>query len=113
MSGADLDEIRRDLLERRDELRARLAGLSARPERGAGLSCGKRSGDGTIEAVARLNEIGVGRSLEVSEERIERALAKLDEGTYGVCDSCGEPIAPRRLAAAPASTLCITCASRR
>jgi len=34
--------------------------------------------------------------LEVGRERIERALAKLDEGTYGLCDACGKPIAPRR-----------------
>jgi DnaK suppressor protein len=110
MNDAELEDVRRDLLERRDELRARLNGLTARPERGANLSFGKRIGDGTTEAVARLNEIGVGRSLEASEARIERALAKLDEGTYGRCDNCGEPIGARRLAAAPDSTFCIECA---
>ena len=113
MNDAQLADVRRDLLERRDQLRARLAGLAARPERGANLSFGKRIGDGTVEAVARLNEIGVGRSLEASEARIERALTKLDEGTYGRCDDCGAPIASRRLAAAPDSTSCIECASRR
>jgi DnaK suppressor protein len=54
----------------------------------------------------------VGGSLELSEARVARALAKLDEGTYGVCDGCGEPIAPARLAAAPESVLCIECARR-
>jgi DnaK suppressor protein len=46
----------------------------------------------------------------VTEEKLERALAKLDEGTYGLCDNCGGPIAPGRLEAAPESTLCIDCA---
>ena len=49
----------------------------------------------------------MGGSLEISEARVARALAKLAEGSYGVCDGCGEPIAPARLAAAPESVLCI------
>jgi DnaK suppressor protein len=67
-------------------------------------------GDGTTEAVARLTDVGVGGSLELSEERVLRALAKLEEGSYGVCDACGKPIAPARLEAAPESVLCIDCA---
>ena len=46
----------------------------------------------------------------MTEEKLERALAKLDEGSYGRCDSCGEPIAPGRLEVAPESALCIACA---
>jgi RNA polymerase-binding transcription factor DksA len=44
---------------------------------------------------------------------LDRALEQLDEGTYGVCESCGQPIAPERLAARPAARTCITCAARR
>jgi DnaK suppressor protein len=106
----DLQAVERDLRARREELRARLAGLAKAPERGSSVSFGKRIGDGTTEAISRLTDVGVGRSLEVTEERVERALAKLQEGSYGVCDACGEPIAPRRLEAAPESTLCIDCA---
>jgi DnaK suppressor protein len=54
----------------------------------------------------------VGGSLELSEARVARALAKLAEGSYGVCDGCGGPIAADRLAAAPESVLCIDCARR-
>jgi DnaK suppressor protein len=46
----------------------------------------------------------------VSEQRLLRALAKVEEGTYGTCDRCGRPIAPARLEAAPKSVLCIDCA---
>ncbi|MDP9345085.1 MAG: TraR/DksA C4-type zinc finger protein, partial [Actinomycetota bacterium] len=77
------------------------------------LGFGKRIGDGTTEAVSRLTDIGVGGSLEVSDERIERALAKLREGSYGTCDRCGKAIAPARLRAAPESVLCIHCARLR
>src|SRR5437763_16004115 len=101
----------RALLEaRRDDARARVEGLAERPELGSAQGFGKRIGDGTIEAVSRLTEIGVGGSLESTLERTERALAKLDEGSYGMCDACGEPIAPARLEALPESVLCVACA---
>lgn len=41
----------------------------------------------------------------------DRALRRLEEGTYGTCESCGHPIAPERLAARPEATACITCAA--
>jgi DnaK suppressor protein len=93
------------------EVRARIAELAKAPEPGAGIGFGKRIGDGTNEAISRRNEIGVGNSLLVTEEKLERALAKLDEGSYGSCDSCGGPIAPGRLEVAPESALCIDCAT--
>jgi RNA polymerase-binding transcription factor len=107
----DLDAIRRDLEARRDSTRERVETLAERPELGAAQGFGKRIGDGTTEAISRLTDIGVGRSLEEALARTERALAKLDEGTYGTCDACGEPIAPARLEAMPDSALCIACAA--
>jgi DnaK suppressor protein len=103
----DLDAIRRELEGRRDAVGGRVAGLAARPELGSAQGFGKRIGDGTIEAVSRLTEIGVGRSLESGLARTERALAKLDEGTYGICDVCGAPIPAGRLRALPDSVLCV------
>jgi DnaK suppressor protein len=108
----DLAETERVLRERQTELRERIAGLARPPERGALLGFGKRIGDGTTEAISRLTDVGVGSSLEVSEERVTRALAKLEDSSYGVCDACGGPIAPARLRAAPESVLCIECARR-
>jgi DnaK suppressor protein len=112
MPTTDLDAVRAALLHRREELDARISAMAAAPERGSGISFGKRVGDGTTEAVRRLTEVGVGGSLEVSQARVARALAKLDDGTYGICDACGEPIAPARLQAAPESVLCIACARK-
>lgn len=43
---------------------------------------------------------------------IDAALRRLDDGTYGRCARCGQPIAPARLAARPTATMCIRCASR-
>jgi DnaK suppressor protein len=44
---------------------------------------------------------------------IDTALTKLEQGTYGQCESCGGPIADARLEAMPAARYCITCASKR
>lgn len=46
-------------------------------------------------------------------DELERATTRLDEGTYGICQRCGNPIAPERLEALPAATTCIACATRR
>jgi DnaK suppressor protein len=106
----DLRAVERELRARRQALQERLAGFARPPERGAELGFGKRVGDGTTEAVSRLTDAGVGGSLVASEARIGRALAKLEEHSYGTCDACGRPIAPARLRAAPESVLCNECA---
>jgi DnaK suppressor protein len=107
----DLDAVRRLLEERRDGTRRRVAKLAKRPERGTAQGFGKRIGDGTVEAISRLTDIGVGTSLEGGLARTERALAKLDEGTYGSCDACGAAIDPARLRAMPDSVLCLACSA--
>jgi RNA polymerase-binding transcription factor DksA len=43
----------------------------------------------------------------------DRALRRLDQGQYGMCESCGRPIDPERLAARPEASTCITCAAAR
>ena len=42
--------------------------------------------------------------------RVQRALRAIDEGTYGLCRRCGEPIAPARLEAMPDAVVCVPCA---
>ena len=42
-------------------------------------------------------------------KKIERALAKMEEGTFGICEECEEPISIKRLEARPETTLCIRC----
>ena|ERR1700753_839913 len=117
MASVDFDATAvRELLEtRRAAMQGRVGALAKRPELGSAQGFGKRIGDGTTEAISRLTEIGVGRSLETGLTRTERALAKVDEGTYGICDSCGVTIPSARLKAMPDSVLCLSCsaASRR
>jgi DnaK suppressor protein len=106
----DAAAVERKLRERRSEMEDRRAHLTRAPERGSSISFGKRVGDGTIEAVSRLSEVGVVDALNASLERVERALAKLAEGSYGVCDRCGAEIPPARLEVQPESAVCVNCA---
>ncbi len=45
--------------------------------------------------------------LRTDLEEVERALAKLDDGSYGTCESCQQPISPARLEAMPSARFCI------
>jgi len=103
----DLAAIEASLRARLAELRGREAELKRPPERGAGIGFGKRIGDGTTEAIGRITDVGVADSLDAIEGRIVRALAKIEEGSYGVCDRCLEPIPAGRLDVAPESVFCV------
>lgn len=46
-------------------------------------------------------------------DQTERAIARIDEGTYGDCESCGDPIGAARLEAYPRATLCVSCKQRQ
>ncbi len=46
-------------------------------------------------------------------KKIKKALERIDEGTYGVCEECGEDIGFKRLEARPVTTLCIECKSKQ
>ena len=51
--------------------------------------------------------------LRATLDEVEHALEKLDQGNYGACESCGEPIAEARLEAMPTARYCMSCASKR
>jgi DnaK suppressor protein len=110
----DRDATVRELQARRSDLERELASLTAVPrDPMAAVSFGKRIGDGTTEAVDRLNKVGAANSIAVTLADVERALEKLADGTYGHCDACGEAITEQRLEAIPWAALCIACARTR
>ena len=51
------------------------------------------------------------RQAEQHLDEVEAAVARVGEGTYGTCTSCGGPIAPGRLEARPTARTCISCAA--
>ena len=78
------------------------------------------SGDGAGQDQADLGATSFERDHELtvlSNERdklaqIERALERIEDGTYGACEACGSPIGKMRLMAFPRATLCMTCKQR-
>ena len=107
-------EIRQVLQHARDDLRAEIDELTAAPpDPVAAVAFGKRVGEGTTQAVERIAQVDAARRLDAKLRDVERALAKLDEGTYGVCDVCGSAIGHERLDAIPWAVRCVGCATAR
>lgn len=108
----DEARVRAELERKREEIEAELAAITAVPrDPTTAVSFGKRVGDGTTEAVERLNKVAAADGLAAILRDVQRALAKLDEGSYGVCDRCGATVAPERLEARPWSVRCVRCAT--
>jgi RNA polymerase-binding transcription factor len=106
---ADIDSL---LAEREERLRAELAHLTKPTGDAGAISFGKRVGEGTSMAVDRISSVAAHERLQDMLADVRRAQVKLDNGSYGACDVCGEPIAPERLEAMPWATLCVKDAAR-
>ena len=54
----------------------------------------------------------LGNAARTEIEMIKQAIGRIDNGQYGICQVCGEPISKERLEALPYSNMCINCASK-
>jgi len=104
-------DLRAALDEERAQLRHQLADLGFGDD--GGLDYDQNFADSSQVTAERGEVEALANSLKESLAEVEHALAKFEAGTYGLCESCGGPIAPARLEAKPAARLCINCASRR
>lgn len=100
--------LHKSLVGRRDELRKRLGGELEDLRNFKSLDSGDAADlafdSGSEEVSSQLAEL---ESRELHQ--IERALVRLKQGTYGVCEGCGKKIPVARLNALPFSTTCISC----
>ena len=64
------------------------------------------------QVFAQQRDLALHERAERQLQQTDAALARLDEGTFGACQSCGRPIAPERLEALPWAALCIDCQRR-
>ncbi len=104
-----LEAERKRLSEELEQLEA-----SANPtdERREGSPFGKREEEAT-EALELEKRLVLERRIKEQIVGVEHALHKFEEGTYGFCDSCGQPIDPARLEAIPEASLCIKCKAQQ
>lgn len=95
------------LADREDRLRAELAELTRPSGEVGSISFGKRVGEGTAMAVDRLAAVSAHHHLLELLEEVRRARQRVAEGTYGLCEVCGEPIPEERLEARPWAVRCV------
>ena len=101
----------KDALERkRSEILEAGAGAAKPVQTSEGMS--SRQGDLADQATGN-NEVHIQLRLKQTDAKIlqaiEEALGRVEQGTYGVCRDCGEPVAAARLNAIPWTRVCITC----
>lgn len=110
MNAAETAEFRQLLEGERERIVGTLAVLREDGQRTIGDEVGLPGGVGADTASLTFDrELGTGleEGAEHTLAQIDHALARIAEGTYGVCERCGEAIGLERLLARPAATLCI------
>ena len=80
--------------------------------RDAGDGAGNDQADVGSTTFERDHEMTLANNARDMLTQTEHALERIDDGTYGVCESCGQPIGKNRLMAFPRATLCLTCKQR-
>nr|WP_248964883.1 TraR/DksA C4-type zinc finger protein [Sphaerisporangium perillae] len=75
-------------------------------------SAGDDQADAGAKTYEREREIALTLNARDLVAQNERAIARIDAGTYGVCESCHKPIGKERLQAFPRATLCVSCKQR-
>lgn len=73
---------------------------------------GEDQADTGAKTFEREHELSLAASHREILGQTERALARIEDGTYGLCENCGNPIGKARLQAFPRATLCMTCKER-
>lgn len=114
-TSAELTEVLDDLHEAREHSATIIEGLDSEISglmRDSGDGAGQDQADIGSTTFERDHELTVLANERDKLAQIDRALARIDDGTYGVCESCGEPIGKMRLMAFPRATLCMTCKQR-
>ncbi len=100
-----LEGMQKRLNEEMEQLKS-----TARPadERREGSPFGKREEEAT-ESFELEKRLTLEKRIREQLAEVEHALQKFEDGTYGKCDNCGQPIDPARLEALPQASLCLNC----
>jgi DnaK suppressor protein len=114
-TAEELAEVRSVLVADADRLRAEIEDADAEIAdllRDVGETGGEDQADTGTKTFEREHEMALAASHREILAQTERAIERIDRGTYGVCESCGNPIGKARLQAFPRATLCLTCKQR-
>ena len=104
-----LESERKRLSEELEQLKT---GVRPADERREGSPFGKREEEAT-ESFELEKRLTLEKRIRDQLAEVEHALHKFEEGTYGLCDNCGQPIDPARLEALPQANLCLNCKAQQ
>lgn len=103
-------EERRSYMDSAEALKAQADSLALEHEPGD-VQFDEEGGEGGTANVDREIDLYLSSQARATVVEIDRALQKIEDGTYGVCEQCGEMIPEARLQALPYAALCVTCKS--
>ena len=112
MEAAELTRYRELLDDAKDALRKQLQEMGADPDQENtvdGLDYDFGFADSAQSTAERNKVLAVIERLRENLHDVNVALGKVEKGTYGLCERCGEPISPERLEAIPYARLCMKC----
>ncbi|MEO3783503.1 TraR/DksA C4-type zinc finger protein [Actinocorallia sp. B10E7] len=113
-TAEELEAVRTRLTAEARELSAEIAAALSQAAEGTDL--GEGAGDDQADAGAktyeREHELALTNNSRDLLQQNERAIARIEAGTYGVCEECGKAIGKARLQAFPRATLCVKCKQR-
>jgi DnaK suppressor protein len=111
----ELGWARAELSAERERLRRLSASLtveSSERSRPEATVVDQHEADVSAEMLERARDLSILEQVEAELRDIERALRRLEDGTYGICEACGRPIAEARLRAKPETPFCLQDRSR-
>ncbi|HEX9064793.1 MAG TPA: TraR/DksA family transcriptional regulator [Streptosporangiaceae bacterium] len=114
-SDSEISQLRSRLADEAAELRAEIdkADADIAVRLGDAVSdAGDDQADVGAKTYEREHELSLAYNARDLLAQSERALARIEAGTYGSCESCGQPIGKARLKAFPRATLCVSCKQR-
>jgi DnaK suppressor protein len=113
LTAAELKELREALEKERAELQAQLAEIEnstfsqAQSDLTGEMAFDDEYADAGTATFERERDLSLENNVRDLLQKIEKALTRMDEGTYGICELCGKPIEKARLKALPYANLCI------
>ena len=112
-SQKELDELRERLLAEQVELQEQLATIeeqsfaTSQSDISGEVSFDEENADAGTFTFERERDLSIENNVRDLLGKIDRALARMDDGAYGICSRCGKPIEKARLKALPYADLCI------
>lgn len=117
MDKTDLEKFKKLLLERKKKIEQELASIAKKDDKLKGdydtvfpdFGTSQSSDEEALEVAAYESTLPIEYALELKLADVSKALKKIEDGTYGICDNCHELIDVKRLEIMPEAKICLKC----